>query len=101
MWLGSVVPARNAGEQGRIAAFFRALDTPIFASEVHGRNGESSQIALAAATIAVGALLAVSGIFAAAMQARLVDGVLGLSMVGLGAKFLLLAKRRRAAEVPL
>jgi Na+/proline symporter len=87
LWLGSIIPARDPVEQGRIQQFFRALDTPITPSEVQNIRDESSRPALGAATIVVGSLLIIAGILADSAQARWIDLGLGLGLAAMGARF--------------
>jgi Na+(H+)/acetate symporter ActP len=99
MWLGSVLPARDPQETGRIAAFFRALDTPIALSEVRRAEYDPAKKAVGAATLAVGLLLIFAGLLSSATQARLIDAALGLLLIVLGARFLFLARMRKGHQV--
>jgi Na+/proline symporter len=99
MWLGSVLPARDAAEMARIASFFRALDTPISPDEVRRQEHDPAQAAIGAATLAVGLLLIVAGLFANSPQARLIDALLGLTLVGLGSRFFYRARQRKGHPV--
>ena len=95
MWLGSVLPRRDAEETARISSFFRALDTPISPTEVHRREHDPARTPVGAATVAVGLLLILAALFANSMQARSIDALLGALLAALGARFLYRAKRRK------
>jgi solute:Na+ symporter, SSS family len=99
MWLGSVLPARDAAEMGRIASFFRALDTPISPDEVRRQEHDPAQAPIGAATLAVGLLLILAGLFAHSPQARLIDALLSLILVGFGSRFLYRARQRKGHPV--
>jgi SSS family solute:Na+ symporter len=99
MWLGSVLPARDAEETGRIALFFRALDTPISPTEVRKQEHDPARTAVGAATLTVGLLLILAGLFANSMQARSIDAAIGLILAGLGARFLYRARQRKGHQV--
>ncbi len=99
MWLGSVLPAHDAAEMGRIASFFRALDTPISPDEVRRQEHDPSQAPIGAATLAVGLLLILAGLFANSPPARLIDALLGLILVGFGSRFLYRARQRKGHPV--
>jgi hypothetical protein len=99
MWLGSVLPTRDAAEMGRIASFFRALDTPISPGEVRRQEQDPAQAAIGAATLAVGLLLILAGLFANSPQARIIDALLGLILVGFGSRFLYRARQRKGHPV--
>ena len=99
MWLGSVLPARDAEETGRIALFFRALDTPISPTEVRKQEHDPARTAVGAATLTVGLLLILAGLFANSMQARSIDAAIGLILAGLGARFLYRARPRKGHQV--
>ena len=95
MWFGSVLPARDAGETSRISSFFRALDTPISPTEVHKQEHDPAGIAVGAATVAVGLLLILASLFTNSMQARSIDAILGVLLMGLGSRFLYRARQRK------
>jgi Na+/proline symporter len=99
MWAGSVLPKRDPAETGRIAEFFRALDTPISPSEVHRREHDPARTAVGAATLAVGVLLIVAGLFANSTAARTIDAALGVFLAGFGARFLYKARQQRDKQV--
>lgn len=99
MWLGSVLPARDAEEISRIASFFRALDTPISATEVRRQEHDPARTAVGAATLTVGLLLILASLFTNSMQARSIDAALGLILVGLGSRFLYRARQRKGHQV--
>ncbi|HXE15180.1 MAG TPA: hypothetical protein VN633_23855 [Bryobacteraceae bacterium] len=101
MWLGSVIPARNAQEQARIALFFRDLDTPIAPEEVHKYKDNSSGPALGAGTMVVGLLLVLAGLFAHAAEARFIDLVLGLILMGLGGKILAATRQSKKKDLQI
>jgi len=99
MWLGSVLPVRDAEETGRIFAFFHALDTPISPAEARKPEHDPARAPVGAATLTVGLLLILAGLFAEAIQARVIDAILGLILVGFGARFLYRARQRKARQV--
>jgi len=99
MWLGSVLPARDAEETNRIASFFRALDTPISATEVRRQEHNPARMAVGAATLTVGLLLILASLFTNSVQARSIDAALGLILVGLGSRFLYRARQRKGHQV--
>jgi solute:Na+ symporter, SSS family len=88
MWLGSVVPNSDNAERDKIAAFFRALDTPVRPEEISGSSDGSSRPALGAATIIVGLLLVLAGLFANSAQARWIDLGFGFALALFGLTFL-------------
>jgi solute:Na+ symporter, SSS family len=98
MWLGSVLPARDLNEQNRIAAFFSALDTPVLPSEMHKQTEDSARPALGAATLVVGLLLVLAGLFAGSAQARWIDLSFGLALMAFGRRFLLVRREKRQRE---
>ncbi|HEY6400791.1 MAG TPA: hypothetical protein VI479_05250, partial [Blastocatellia bacterium] len=98
MWLGSVLPARDLNEQNRIAAFFSALDTPILPSEAHTQKDDSARPALGAATMVVGFLLVLAGLFAPSAQARWIDLSFGLALIAFGRRFLRVRLEKREKE---
>ncbi len=89
LWLGSVLPARDAQEQARIAAFFRRLDTPVAPSEIRDLSIGSARPILGAGTLVVGFLLIVAGLVAGSGEARWIDLALGAGLAGLGLGFAL------------
>lgn len=99
MWLGSVLPSRDAAETSRIAAFFRALDTPITPSEVRKQEHDPARKAVGAATLAVGVLLIVAGVFAGSLQARFIDAALGVVLAGFGSRFIYRALQEKKQQV--
>jgi solute:Na+ symporter, SSS family len=99
MWLGSVLPAKDANEMSRISSFFRALDTPISATEVRKQEHDPARGAVGAATLTVGLLLILASLFANSTQGRSIDASLGLILVGLGARFLYRARQRKGHPV--
>jgi SSS family transporter len=88
LWLGSILPKRDEVEQAKIAKFFQNLDTPVEASELTGSQDESSRPALGAATLVVGFLLCLAGLFATSPQARWIDIGFGLTLAIFGVRFL-------------
>lgn len=88
LWLGSILPKRDEAEQAKMAAFFRDLDTPVAPSEVQKTDDNSARPALGAATIIVGLLLILAGLFATAPQARWIDFLCGLALALFGLSFL-------------
>lgn len=96
LWLGSVVPKRDEAEQSKIAAFFRDLDTPVKPSEVHQSEDGSARPALGAATIIVGFLLILAGLFASSAQARWIDLSCGALLALFGMTFL--RKKKSAVQ---
>jgi SSS family solute:Na+ symporter len=100
MWLGSVLPARDLNERNRIAEFFRALDTPIGTEELSSerRDDGSARPALGAATLVVGLLLVLAGLFAASVQARWIDLSFGFALMAFGI-WILWAKKRESESV--
>ncbi len=98
LWLGSVIPARDAAEQERISAFFRALDTPVGPSEVRGTSGGSARPALGAATIVVGALLITAGLVSGSARARWIDFGLGTALAVFGLRFVMVKKEALQRE---
>jgi Na+/proline symporter len=96
MWLGSVVPKKDAAEQKRIAEFFAALDTPIRAEEQPKSGNTGEGFALGAATVVVGLLLVLAGLVASSLTARLTDLAAGAALAAFGAGFLVRARRRAA-----
>ena len=99
MWLGSVLPVRDAEEISRISSFFDALDTPISPGEVHRQEHDPARAPVGAATLAVGLLLILAGVFAGSIQARSIDAVMGLLLVGLGSRFLYRAKQKKGHPI--
>ncbi len=99
MWLGSVLPARDAEETGRILSFFHALDTPISPAEARKPEHDPARGPVGAATLTVGLLLILASLFAEAIQARYIDAILGLILVGFGGRFLYRARQRKARQV--
>jgi hypothetical protein len=88
LWLGSILPKRDEAEQMKIAKFFQNLNTPVEASELTGSQDESSRPALGAATLVVGFLLCLAGVFATSPQARWIDLGFGLTLAIFGVRFL-------------
>ena len=88
LWLGSVLPRRDPIEQERIAVFFRALDTPVAASEIKTTSGDSSRPALGAATLAVAVLLIIAGFLTPTPGARWMDLGFGAILAAGGIWFL-------------
>jgi SSS family solute:Na+ symporter len=99
MWLGSILPAKNAGEMSRISSFFRALDTPISPAEVHKQERDPARMPVGAATFAVGLLLILASLFTSSTQARSIDAALGLILVGLGSRFLYRARQQKDNQI--
>ncbi len=100
LWLGSVIPARDAAEQERIAVFFRALDTPVSPSEMRHANQGSARPALGASTLAVGALVIVAGFVSGSSEALWMDLALGAVLAGFGLRFVLATKERLKRGYP-
>lgn len=92
LWLGSIIPTSDPAEKERIAAFFRALDTPIGPSEVHHASSGSARPALGAATLVVGTLLIVAGLVSGAPQARWIDLAMGAVLAAFGVRFVMVKK---------
>ena len=95
MWFGSAFLKKDADETSRISSFFRSLDTPISASEVHGQEHDPARMAVGAATVTVGLLLILASLFAHSAQARSIDAALGLILIGLGSRFVYLARQAK------
>ena len=101
MWLGSVIPTRDAQEQARIALFFRNLDTPIAPGEAHKDKNDSARPALGIGTMAVGFLLVLAGLFAHSTEARLIDLALGLGLMGFGGKLLAATRQLKKKDLQI
>ncbi len=95
MWFGSVFLKKDADETSRISSFFQSLDTPISSGEVHRQEHDPARMAVGAATVTVGLLLILASLFAHSMQARSIDAALGLILVGLGSRFVYLARQAK------
>ena len=99
MWLGSVLPARDAEETGRILSFFHALDTPISPAEARKPKQDPARAPVGAATLTVGLLLIFASLFAEAIQARFIDAILGLILASFGGRFLYRARQGKGRQV--
>src|SRR5690348_12321546 len=95
MWFGSVFLKKDVDETSRISSFFRTLDTPISASEVHRQEHDPARMAVGAATVTVGLLLILASLFAHSTLARSIDAALGLILIGLGSRFVYLARQAK------
>ncbi|MBO0720325.1 MAG: hypothetical protein J2P41_05865 [Blastocatellia bacterium] len=95
MWLGSKLPSKVAYEQERIAEFFRAMDTPVVSSEMQTEEDGSARPALGAATMAVGLLLALAGLFAESARACWIDLSFGIALLAFGGCFLWVGQEKR------
>jgi SSS family solute:Na+ symporter len=89
MILGSRLIATSTSEQDRTAEFFHRLATPITAEEGHvsDKQANSSSFIIRLSTLAVGVLLIVSGLIAAAPTARWIDVSIGAVLVVLSMPF--------------
>ena len=96
MILGSRFLTTSVDEQTRTADFFQRLDTPITAEEGHVSRvqSDSSSFIIRLSTLAVGALLIISGSIAIAPAARRIDISIGAILLVLGIPFRRLLRRR-------
>jgi len=99
MWLGSVLPKKDAAEQQRIREFFQALDSPIRPEETPKKGSGQEGPALGAATLVVGLLLALAGLVATSTTARWTDLGAGVALAAFGVRFLVRARQRARAAV--
>ncbi|MCC7497428.1 MAG: hypothetical protein IT160_07615 [Bryobacterales bacterium] len=99
MWLGSVLPKKDAAEQQRIREFFQALDSPIRPEEAPKKGSGQEGPALGAATLVVGLLLALAGLVATSTTARWTDLGAGVALAAFGVRFLVRARQRARAAV--
>ena len=83
-------------ESPRVRDFFTAMARPIAPEEVPGRRGNPAAPVLGVSTMAVGALLAVAGIFSGSASARAIDFIVGAVLVGTGLLFRRGARRAAA-----
>jgi SSS family solute:Na+ symporter len=86
MYLGSTLLRVSTEESHRTLAFFRLIDTPITAEEsvVTKKQSSSSNYIIRLSTVAVGALLIVSGALSHDRAAHWIDGCIGIIFLALG-----------------
>lgn len=87
MVVGTWLFPRSSAETERVDLFFQVLDKPVQADEVPAKGGNPAGPALAISTIGVGLLIAAAGIISGSNTARIIDPLVGLVLVAIGALF--------------
>jgi solute:Na+ symporter, SSS family len=96
MVVGTMLAARRAEVDSRVAEFFAALDKPVAASEVPSSGMSGALPVIGASTLGVGGLLAAAGLLSNAFTARVIDLALGAFLMMLGFVFIRQHKRARS-----
>ena len=89
MWAGTILFATPPAEQERVRAFFIQYDQP----EIRQSAGVGAGTSLAKTTVAVGGLLALAALLTRTVEARTIDIVVALLLIGIGAVMWMRARR--------